>query len=150
MHYIISKSNFKEVSFIWKNYLWPKRIEPIEKTSALLFKEGIDMNYKAAEVFFVKAEMDGRIVGVCSGQRTGVHEFRSRGLWVSEDFRKKGLGSKLFFEVEKEAQNRGCVNLWTLARYSSEKFYCSMEMKNFGKTYKFEYGPHFWMSKTFI
>ena len=23
-----------------------------------------------------------------------------------------------------------------------------MGMKNFGKTYKFEYGPHFWMSKT--
>ena len=149
MQYIVSKSNFKEVSFIWRNYLWPERIEPIEETSALLFKEGIDMSYRSSEVFFIKTEVNGQIVGVCSGQRTGSREFRSRGLWVREDFRKKRIGSKLFFSVEKESQKRGCVSLWTLARHSSEKFYRSVGMKNFGKTDKFEYGPHFWMFKNF-
>ena len=148
--YSILKSDFETVFSIWKDCLWPERVEPIEKTSALLFKKGIDLNYKSAEVFFVKAEMNGKIIGVCSGQRTGPQEFRSRGLWVSKDFRGRGIGSKLFFAVEKEAQKRGCFSLWTLARHSSKKFYLSVGMKDFGKTYKFEYGPHFWMSKSLL
>ena len=148
MQYTVLKSDFSTVSVIWRDYLWPKRIEPIEETSALLFKEGIDMEYKSSEVFFVKMELNKEIVGVCSGQRTGSQEFRSRGLWVSEDLRRKGIGSKLFLSVETEAKARGCSHLWTLARYFSQQFYYSMGMKNCGKTYKFEYGPHFWMSKT--
>ena len=147
MQCAISKSDFKTIFPIWRKYLWPKRVEVIEETSALLFHAGIDMDYRTSEVFFMKAEVNGQIIGVCSGQRTGFKEFRSRGLWVSENFRKKGIGSKLFFAVEKEVQKRGCSDLWTLSRHSSEKFYCSMGMKNFGKTHKFEYGPHFWMSK---
>ena len=150
LQYTILKSDFKTIFVIWRNYLWPERVEPIEKTSALLFKKGIDLKYKTAEVFFVKAEMEGKIIGVCSGQRTGAKEFRSRGLWVSKDFRKKGIGSKLFFAVEREAQKRGCFNLWTLSRYTSKKFYQSVGMKDFGKTYKFEYGPHFWMFKSLL
>ena len=147
MQYALLKSDFKTIYPIWRNYLWPERVEPIKATSALLFKEGIDMNHRSKEVFFIKMEVAGKVIGACSGQRTGPGEFRSRGLWVSEDFRKKGIGSKLFFEVEREAQKRGCSNLWTLSRHSSEGFYCSVGMKNLGKTDKFEYGPHFWMYK---
>ena len=148
MQYPVLKSHFEKVSIIWKIYLWPERIEPIEETSALLFKEGIDLKYRSAEVFFVKIEFNKRIIGVCSGQRTGTQEFRSRGLWVCKSFRRKGLGSKLFYSVEEEAKKRGCSHLWTLARHSSQQFYCSMGMKNCGETSQFEYGPHFWMSKT--
>ena len=150
LRYNILKSDFKTVFVIWRNYLWPERVEPIEETSALLFKEGIDLNYRSSEVFFVKAERKGKIIGVCSGQRTGPREFRSRGLWVSGNFRGQGIGTKLFFAVEKETQKRGCFSLWTLARYSSKKFYQTVGMKDSGKTYKFEYGPHFWMSKALL
>lgn len=143
----ILKTDFETVFPFWRKCLWPNRIEPIEPTSALLFKDGIDRNYQSAEVFFVKAEVGGEIIGVCSGQRTGLKEFRSRGLWVSKNYRSRGIGSKLFLEVEREAQKRGCLNLWTLARHSSKDFYLKMGMKNYGKTNDFEYGPHFWMSK---
>ena len=149
MEYIISKTDFLTVLPIWRDYLWPERMEPIEKTSALLFKKGIDLNYNSAEVFFIKMEISGKIIGVCSGQKTQTREFRSRGLWVSENFRKRGLGSKLFFSVQKEARKRGCCHLWTLARHSSKKFYLSMKMRDCGQTDQFEYGPHFWMSKSF-
>ena len=145
--YKVSKSNFSEVYTIWRDHLWPERIEPIEETSALLFREGIDMSYRSSEVFFVKIELDSQIIGVCSGQRTGAQEFRSRGLWVSETFRKRGLGSKLFYEVEDESKRRGGIHLWTLAREESKGFYESMGMRDCEKTDKFEYGPHFWMSK---
>ena len=148
MQHTFLECDFKTIFPIWKNCLWPQRIEPIEATSALLFKEGIDSDYRSAEVFFVKVELDKQIIGVCSGQRTGSHKFRSRGLWVSEKFRRQGIGSKLFVSVEKESKRRGCSRLWTLARHSSKSFYLSMKMKDFGETYKFEYGPHFWMSKT--
>lgn len=148
LQYTILKSDFETVSVIWKNHLWPERIEPIEATSALLFKEGIDLNYKSSKAFFIKAEANQKIIGVCSGHQTGSQEFRARGLWVSENFRRKGIGSKLFISIEKEAQRREGSRLWTLARHSSIKFYHSVGMKNFGKTYKFEYGPHFWMTKT--
>ena len=147
MTYTISITDFKTVFPLWKTYLWPERIEPIEARSALLFKEGIDSNYKSAEVFFMKFEANKQIIGVCSGQRTRSQEFRSRGLWVSKEFRRQNIGSKLFFSVEKEAKKRGCQHLWTLARHSSKGFYLSVGMKDFGKTGKFEYGPHFWMSK---
>ena len=79
MQYTVLKSDFSTVSVIWKDYLWPKRIEPIEETSALLFKEGIDLEYRSSEVFFVKMELSKKIIGVCSGQRTGSQEFCSRG-----------------------------------------------------------------------
>ena len=147
MQYIVSKSNFATVFPIWRNYLWPNRTEPIEETSALLFKEGIDMHYRSSEVFFVKIEQNNKIIGVCSGQKTGEREFRSRGLWVAQTFRRKGLGLKLFFAVEETAKKRDCLHLWTLARYTSKPFYISMGMKDCGKTEQFEYGPHFWMSK---
>ena len=148
MQYIVSESNFATVLTIWKNYLWPERIEPIEKTSALLFRSGIDLKYKSSETVFFKIEVNKKIIGVCSGQQTGdTKDFRSRGLWVSENFRRKGVATKLFSCVEEEAKKRGCSRLWTLARHSSKKFYDSMGMKVCEKTYKFEYGPHFWMSK---
>ena len=148
--YTVSKSDWPTVSRIWKNYLWPERISLIEKTSALLFKEGLDMGYKSSEVFFVQIREKGEIIGVCSGQKTGSQEFRSRGLWVSEGFRRRGLGSRLFYSVEKEAQKRGGVHLWTLARHSSLSFYLAVGMKNHGRTCQFEYGPHFWMCKKLI
>ena len=144
---VLSETDFPTALSVWKSRLWPKRVEPIEATSALLFKKGVDLNYQSAEVFFIKAEVDQQIVGVCSGQRTGPKEFRSRGLFVAESFRKRGIGSALFRLVEKEAKQRNGSHLWTLARYSSKKFYLAMQMKTAGRTDKFEYGPHFWMSK---
>lgn len=147
MPYIVSETDFKTVFRFWRNCLWPHRREPIEPTSALLFKKGIDMDYQSAEVFFKKIELKGLIVGVCSGQRTSFKEFRSRGLWVSPRFRRKKIGTKLFQSIEKEAQKRDGSRLWTLARYSSKHFYLSMEMKESGRTSEFEYGPHFWMFK---
>ena len=147
MRYTLSETDFSTAGAVWKSRLWPKRVEPIEARSALLFKKGFDLNYQSAEVFFVKAAADQQIVGVCSGQRTGPKEFRSRGLWVAENYRKKGIGGALFRFVEEEAKRRGGLHLWTLARYSSKEFYLSMGMKSAGKTGKFEYGPHFYMSK---
>ena len=150
MQYVICDTDFKTVFSFWRNHLWPHRKEPIESTSALLFKEGTDKAYKTAEVFFKKASARGQILGVCSGQKTNFKEFRSRGLWVSPLFRRKGLGGQLFSAVEQEALKRGASRLWTLARHSSKHFYLSMKMKEAGLTSKFEYGPHFWMSKEFI
>ena len=140
-------TDFLTVLPIWKQYLWPKRIEPIRSRSTMLFKAGMDVKAFSAEVFFVKLEKNQKIVGVCSGQRTQDQEFRSRGLWVAKEFRRQGLASQLFVFVEQEAKKRGANHLWTLARHSAKEFYLAMNMKDCGKTYEFEYGPHFWMSK---
>lgn len=148
MQYIVSNTDFKTVFPFWRDYLWPLRKEPIEPTSALLFKKGINMDYQSVEVFFRKVEMKDCIIGVCSGQRTGQKEFRIRGLWVSPRFRRKQIGTKLFQTVEKEALKRGGSLLWTLARHSSKQFYLSVKMKDASMTNQFEYGPHFWMLKS--
>ena len=45
-------------------------------------------------------------------------------LWVHEDYRRKGLGSKLLIEAEKEAIHRGChhVHVDTMS-WQAPKFY---------------------------
>ena len=143
----VTFTDFSSVFSVWRQYLWPKRLEPIASRSSLLFKKGHDLNYLSAEVFFVKLEREGKIIGVCSGQKTQELEFRSRGLWVAKEFRRQGLASRLFLFVEEEAKKRGAKHLWTLARHSAKEFYQAMQMKDCGKTQQFEYGPHFWMSK---
>ena len=147
MECLLLKCSFQEVLPIWRDELWPKRITAIEKTNPLLFKKGWNLQHQSTEVFFMKVEKNKKIIAVCSMQKTADQEFRSRGLWVSEEFRKQGIGSKLFQALEKEALSRGCSRLWTLARHSSLIFYTKMGMKDCGKTYDFEYGPHYWMLK---
>ncbi len=147
MQYVVSATDFSIVFPIWRNNLWPERESPIEATSALLFKGGIDMSYKSHEAFFLKMEKEGQTVGVVSGQRTRPHEFRFRGLYCFKNFRRQGLGSRLFFEVEKEAKKRGGSSLWGLCRHSKKAFYLSVGMKDCGITKQFEYGPHLYMFK---
>ena len=54
-------------------------------------------------------------------------------LWVHEDFRKKGIGSKLLVEAENEAIRRGChhVHLDTMS-WQAPEFYLNHGYKVIG------------------
>jgi len=57
------------------------------------------------------ARRDGDVVGGAVG-RTGWAWLYVARLWVAEDLRGAGLGTRLMVEIEAPARERGCVGAW--------------------------------------
>ena len=72
---------------------------------------------------YAKNKENGEIIGACAGKITGKFCYIHR-LWVDPDYRRKGIGSELFYQMENYAKNRNCqtVSLDT-AEFQSKGFY---------------------------
>ena len=91
---------FEQIKEIWEKELWPNRESAIETHSAMTWPLTNTVPYDM-EIFeyipaFYAIEIDNKIVGVNSGHRTEDKGYRSRGLWVHPDFRRKGVGKSKF------------------------------------------------------
>lgn len=72
---------------------------------------------------FIEYDADGTVIGgILGGTYWGWMYIDI--LWVKEEYRQKGIGSKLLMEAEKEAVSRGChhVHLETMS-WQAPKFY---------------------------
>lgn len=72
---------------------------------------------------FIEYDTDGTVIGgILGGTYWGWMYIDI--LWVKEEYRQKGIGSKLLMEAEKEAVSRGChhVHLETMS-WQAPKFY---------------------------
>lgn len=140
----IQLSNFAEVLPIWKNDLWPDRKSPIEATSALDLDGSINMNLMNSKpTFLVSKDQNNKIIGVISGFRTSDIYFRSRGLWVSDSYRRSGIAKELMNELKKIAKSEGSQKMWTMPRQTAWPFYQSVGFKKLRETNEHEFGPHY-------
>ena len=93
------------------------------RESLYKFNETIVESDNHAPINIVEYDIDGNIIGgIIGGTYWGWMYVDI--LWVHEDHRKKGIGSKLLREAEKEAIRRGChhVHLDTMS-WQAPDFY---------------------------
>ena len=116
----MSRYRFEEISAevalgLWRETLWKDRKDPIEPMSAMSFAGPIDASifekFKAS--FFGAFDESGALVGVNSGHLSNELEYRSRGLFVHETHRARGLGQRLLLSAEEQARKEGAKLLWS-------------------------------------
>lgn len=98
----------------------------------------------------VVARRRGSVVGGALG-RTGWAWLYVARLWVAEELRRSGIGSRLMTTIESEARARGCVGAWLdTFSFQARPFYESLGYQQFGELSDFPPGHsrHF-MAKSF-
>ena len=79
-------------------------------------------NMKFDPTFFAYY-MDDTIVGVNSGHMCLNQEYRSRGLYVSPEHRKKGIGTELLLSTVEQAKKENAKLVWSYPRLQSWSTY---------------------------
>src|SRR5210317_1798640 len=115
----VSRIDFNTIQSIWKNKLWPNRNSAIETHSAMTWPfegnpESIDIKIFDYPATFWGAFLDNKLVGVNSGHRTTIEQYRSRGIWVDPEYRKRGVAQMLFLMTAHQAKVEGCEMLWSI------------------------------------
>lgn len=122
---MISNITYSDIFPIWKNYLWKDRID-IKNMSSMLYNGGYDLKiYELYEPFFIAYIKDNKILGVNSGHKTSNYHFRSRGLYVFPEYRKKGIGVKLLNATLDLAKTNNCKICWSVPRKLALSTYIS-------------------------
>lgn len=120
---MMKKLTFEEVLLIWEKHLWPKRESSIDSNSAMCFLGGYELVNMHTEPTFFAYMIDGEIAGVNSGHLCKDQQYRSRGLYVFERFRGKGIGTLLLKATIEQAKKENAVLCWSYPRKSSWKSY---------------------------
>jgi len=126
----------------WK-LLWPhmKVTAPISVIDYLGIINHSLLRYSPT---YIAAYKDNKIVGVNSYIRTSDDMHRTRGIWVSPDERKNGVGSLLLNYVSEVVDTK----IWSMPRQSAFKLYINNGYKQTSQFFeKHEFGPHCFMLK---
>jgi len=120
---MVVKVTYEEIYPIWKNYLWPNRTSTIEPNSAMCYLGGYDMFNMSTEPTFFAYMIDDKIAGVNSGHSCSNQHYRSRGLFVFDEYRKRGIGTQLLLATIEQAKTEGATMCWSYPRQDSWKTY---------------------------
>jgi GNAT superfamily N-acetyltransferase len=116
---------FDEILPIWRDYLWPNRKSEITTNSAMCFLNGYDLSNMETIPTFFAYKIDGATAGVNSGHMCKNLEYRSRGLFVFEKFRGRGIGKKLLVATIDQARLEGATMCWSYPKDTSWRTYAS-------------------------
>ncbi len=120
---MITTITLDEVLPIWEKHLWPDRESSIDATSAMCYLGGYDLaNMDSMPTFFAYV-IDGEIAGVNSGHMCKEQQYRSRGLYVFDKFRGKGIGTLLLTATIEQAKKENAILCWSYPRKTSWKSY---------------------------
>lgn len=122
---MIIKISFEEILPIWKQFLWPDRISPIETNSAMRFLGDYDIESMSTPASFFAYTIDNRIVGVNSGHLCKDNSYRSRGVYVFPEYRKSGVGTELLVATINQGRIESADYAWSYPRQSSWNTYKS-------------------------
>lgn len=141
----IRRAEFAEIEKLWRDRLWPQRKSAIEPNSAMILGGGIDLSYMNEEPqFWIAEDLQDhttgelrerpRAIGCLSGHFAGVFTdhsrkgrlYRSRGLWVDQSRRRRGIARQLMRELIEHARAQDAVAIWTFPRKTAMPFYESM------------------------
>jgi GNAT superfamily N-acetyltransferase len=120
---MIKHISFDQIMVIWKTNLWPNRVSEITPTSAMTYQGGYDYENMKGEPTFFGYYVDDVLVGVNSGHKTINNTYRSRGLFVCEDYRGRGIGFNLLSATIAQAKQENAVMCWSYPKKTSWKSY---------------------------
>lgn len=120
---MIHQINYETILPIWQNHLWPERKSVITGTSAMKYLGDYDIDNMDYNPTFLAYFYDNKIVGVNSGHKCKDNGYRSRGLYVFPEYRKKGIGIILLNETTKIAEKESCDYIWSYPKQTSWKTY---------------------------
>ena len=117
----LERLDFNTIKTIWENNLWPNRTSAIETHSVMTWPyegnpEQYDMDIFNYPATFWGAYLDNKLVGVNSGHKTTDEQYRSRGIWVDPEYRKRSVAQMLFLMTAHQAKVEGCEMLWSIPR----------------------------------
>jgi len=125
----IIETSFEAVHDMWSRYLWPGR-QDIRPMSSMTDAENIDMTiYEKYEPTFWAVYIKNRdtndleLIGCNSGHRTAERIYRSRGLYVDQEYRGNGIAQMLLRRLLIKAKLENCHTVWTLPRKESLRAY---------------------------
>lgn len=144
----VTKISFETISQIWSEHLWNGRTTPIKQISSMLYLGGYDMSIYNNDPTFFAIKVDGKVVAVNSGHMTINGYYRSRGLWVEEQYRGRGYTRLLFQELYEVAKSERAYYVWSLPKVNSVGAYVKNGFSISSKiTNDFELGPHYYVLK---
>jgi GNAT superfamily N-acetyltransferase len=120
---MIRKITFDEILPVWRDHLWPERESSIDANSAMCFLGEYDLVNMNTEPTFFAYVVEGEIAGVNSGHLCKDNHYRSRGLYVFDKFRGKGIGTILLKATIEQAKKENAILCWSYPRQSSWKSY---------------------------
>jgi GNAT superfamily N-acetyltransferase len=102
------------------------------------YPSGYDISiYKNYSPYFIAYYVDNKIAGVNSAHCSSPTHFRSRGLYVFEEYRNKGIAVKLLEFTIGLGKEQGCKYCWSVPRKTALKSYVAAgfeQTTNFFKT----------------
>ena len=120
---MITTITFDKVLPIWEKHLWPNRQSRIDPNSAMCYLGGYDLvNMDGMPTFFAYV-LEGEIAGVNSGHMCKDKQYRSRGLYVFDKFRGRGIGTLLLTATIEQAKKESAVLCWSYPKQTSWKSY---------------------------
>lgn len=126
---MIRKITFDDIMPIWRSNLWPNRVSEIEPNSAMVFLDGYDMYNMSTQPTFFGYYLFEKLIGVNSGHMCNNFQYRSRGLYVFENYRGLGLGQELLRATIEQARLEKAKMIWSYPRKSSWKTYENVGFK---------------------
>ena len=143
------KITWDQILHVWKEHL-PNMA--LEKNSAmcLFLNNGkilekrwdepmYDLQNMEFPATFWGAFDDDKLIGVNSGHMTLNKFYRSRGLYVQEEYRKKHIGRKLLMKTMAQAKHEKAIACWSYPKNSAIKCYQSLGFHSSGQDFNFHY-----------
>lgn len=122
---MIEKITFDQILPIWRDCLWPERESDIDPTSAMNFLGGYDLENMKGDPTFFAYFVDGKIAGVNSGHMCKDQDYRSRGLYVFDQYRGRGIATELLKATIEQGRIESATMCWSYPRQSSWKSYAN-------------------------
>lgn len=116
---MIITTSYDTILSIWKKYLWKDRVSKIESHSAMMLDKSYDINNFNYNPTYFLYIVNGNVAGCNSGHKCSDNTYRSRGLYVYDQYRKQGIGVKLLLETVKQAKYENSKLIWSYPRQTS-------------------------------
>ena len=147
---IIKKITFDEISEVWEKYLPNMSLEPnsamncmkqlvLDENDQYIQTDTYDLENQKFTPTFWGAFDNEKLVGVNSGHMTLDRMYRSRGLYVNENYRGKGIGQKLLLKTTSQGYHENAIAIWSYPKLDAWSTYGYVGFRQSGHTFNFEW-----------
>jgi GNAT superfamily N-acetyltransferase len=116
--------DYETIFPFWREKLWKERETEITSRSAMLgFPGQYDGNNFECQLWCYGCFIDDQLVGVNSVHECTDNTLRSRGLWVEEEYRGKGIGVLLLKEAIYIGREHEFLSVWSFPKKTAWSVY---------------------------